>query len=90
MFIYSDVEEFMNHPMDAVFLAHRSLLEEGVPYDIPDFRKEEDRVKWEKDTLNPCYGPNGEEPTLPCCSHPDYKPMESQLNNYLEAIKTRE
>ena len=86
-----DFDVYFATRMSAVaILAHRSLLERGVPYDVPDFRKEEDRVKWEKDTLSPYYGPNGEEPTLPCCSHTDFKPMDSQWNAYLEAIKTRE
>ena len=45
-------------------LAHRSLLERGVPYDIPDFRKEEDRKKYENDTLTPFYGSDGSVPTI--------------------------
>lgn len=65
-------------------LAHRSLLEKGQPYDIPDFRKEEDRVKYEKDDLTPFPGPDGSEPTLPVCSHPDYQVDERRFNNYLE------
>ena len=96
------VQEFLNciredrkPPFDVYFatrmsavgiLGNRSLMERGVPYDIPDLSKEEERVKWEKDTLSPCYGPNGEAPTIPCCSHPDYKPMESQINRYHEAM----
>lgn len=47
-------------------LGHRSQLELGVPYDIPDFRKEEDRKKFESDTLTPFWGTDGSEPTLPC------------------------
>ena len=50
-------------------LAHRSMLERGVPYDIPDFRLEEDRVKYENDHLSPFFGPNGELPTIQACSH---------------------
>ncbi len=50
-------------------LAHRSLLERGVPYDIPDFRREEDRVKYENDHLSPFFGPNGEHPSIEACSH---------------------
>ena len=66
--------------MSAVgILAHRSLLERGVPYDVPDFRKEEDRIKWENDTLYPFYGMDGSEPTLPCSSHPEFKPSDAQL-----------
>ncbi len=39
-------------------LAHRSLLERGVPYDVPDFRREEDRVKYENDNLSPFVAPD--------------------------------
>lgn len=63
-------------------LAHRSILEGSVPYDIPDFRKEEDRKKYENDTLSPFYGPDGAEPTLPCCSRPDYKPSDERVEEY--------
>ncbi|MBQ2876457.1 MAG: Gfo/Idh/MocA family oxidoreductase [Clostridia bacterium] len=63
-------------------LAHRSALEGGMPYDIPDFHKEEDRKKYENDHLSPFWGKNGEPPTLPCCSNPDYKPTEKQLELY--------
>ena len=87
MFIYSDVEEFMNHPMDAVFLAHRSLLEEGVPYDIPDFRKEEDRIQWENDRETPFYDSFGGEPTLSCSSDPSYHPTEKQMNAYKKLLE---
>lgn len=51
-------------------LAHRSLLERGIPYDIPDFRREEDRKKYENDTLSPFYGTDGSTPSIECCSHP--------------------
>ena len=100
------IQEFLNCiredkdvPFDVYFatrmsavgiLAHRSQLERGVPYDIPDFRKEEDREKWENDTLTPFYGPNGEEPTLPCSSHPDYRPSEESVQAYLDAIQAKE
>ena len=50
-------------------LGHRSLLARGVPYDIPDFHREEDRVKYENDHLSPFFGPNGELPTIEACSH---------------------
>lgn len=72
-------------------LGHRSLLEFGVPYDIPDFRKEEERVKWENDRLTPFWHSNGTAPTQPCCSHPDYTPSEQQKENFrnkLERAKT--
>ncbi len=99
------IQEFLNcvrndtePPFDVYFatrmaavgiLAHRSQLERGVPYDVPDFRKEEDRVKWENDTLTPFFGPNGEEPTLPCSSHPDYAPSKESVQAYLDAIHNR-
>jgi len=50
-------------------LGHRSLLEKGVPYDIPDFRKPSERIKYENDTLTPFIGADGSEPTIDCCSH---------------------
>jgi len=68
-------------------LAHRSSMEGGKVYDIPDFRKEEDCRPWENDFLTPFYGDNGEKPTLPCCSHPDYKPTEKNMELYLEELK---
>ncbi len=68
-------------------LAHRSQLEYGTPYDIPDFRKEEDRVKWENDRLTPFYGTDGSEPTLPCCSRPDYRPSEEAVKKYRDALE---
>ena len=69
-------------------LSHRSLLERGVPYDIPDFHREEDRVKYENDYLTPFYGSDGSKPTLPCCSHPDYvapKEVEDYYNNIINS-----
>ncbi|MBO7341074.1 MAG: hypothetical protein J6U87_00155, partial [Clostridia bacterium] len=50
-------------------LAHRSALERGTPYDIPEFRLEEDRKKYENDHISPFFGPNGELPTIQACSH---------------------
>lgn len=60
-------------------LSHRSMLDGGIPYDIPDFHKEECRKQYENDRLTPFYGSDGSEPTIPCCSHTDYKPTEKQL-----------
>ena len=68
-------------------LGFRSLLEKGVPYDLPDFTLEEERVKWENDYLSPFYGADGSEPTMPCCSRPDYRASENQLKKYHEIIK---
>ncbi len=65
-----DFDEYFSTTMASVaILSHRSLLEGGVPYDIPDFHKEEDRQKYENDWLTPFYGSNGEKPTVPCSSH---------------------
>lgn len=73
--------------MSAVaILAHRSLLEYGQPYDVPDFRKQEDRDKWREDRSTPFYGPNGELPTIPSGSKP-WRASEEQLNAYREGIK---
>lgn len=68
-------------------LAHRSLLEGGTPYDIPDFRKEEDRVKWENDRHTPFYSSDGKtSPDLPCGSDPDFKPNKDRLNRFRQAM----
>ncbi len=67
-------------------LGHRSVLNGGKVYDIPDFKKEEDRALYENDNLTPFWGEDGSAPTVPCCSHPDYKPSEKQLELYFKAI----
>ena len=66
-------------------LEQRSLLEQGVPYDIPDFRKEEDRKKYENDHLCPL--PRAGKPAdQPCCSHPDYEIDPVKYENYLKMV----
>lgn len=67
-------------------LAHRSMLEGGKPYDIPDFTKEEDCKLYENDRLTPFYSTNGDKPTLPCCSHVDFKPTEKQIEGFKKAL----
>ena len=67
-------------------LAHRSMLEGGKPYDIPDFTKEEDCKLYENDRLSPFYGVEGSDPVIPCCSHTDFKPTEKQIENYKKAL----
>lgn len=67
-------------------LGHRSMMEGGTPYDIPDFHKEEDRKKYENDHLTPFLGENGETPTLPCCSHPEHLPTPEQYAKYKEVM----
>ena len=84
------------HPFDfysaltmssVAILAHRSVMEGGRVYDLPDFRREEDRVLYENDDLTPFWGDDGSAPTLPCCSHPDYKPTERQMELYLKELE---
>ena len=69
-------------------LAHRSMLEFGVPYDIPDFRKEEDRVKWENDFLSPFYYTDGREPTLPCSTVADNRHTPEAMAEYQAYLDT--
>ena len=68
-------------------LAHRSQIELGVPYDVPDFRKEDDRKKYENDYSTPFYDSDGGVPNIQCCSNKDYRPTEEALKNYYEMIK---
>ena len=84
------------HPFDiysavnmssVAILAHRSMLNGGMPYDIPDFHKEECRREYENDRLTPFYGEDGSKPSIPCCSVTDYEPTEKQLQMYDELIK---
>jgi predicted dehydrogenase len=84
------------HPFDiysatvmssVAILGHRSVLEGGKVYDIPDFRNVEDQKLYENDYLTPFYGDDGSEPTLPCCSHPDYRPTEKQMELYFKALQ---
>jgi len=66
-------------------LAHRSVLEGGKPYDIPDFTKEEDCALYENDNLSPFPGPNGEEATLPCSKAP-YPPTEEEKRLFRKLV----
>ena len=68
-------------------LSHRSLLKKGEPVDIPDLSKKEDQTKYENDELTPFWGPNGEAPTIPCCSEPDHPLNEKYFNEYKEIVK---
>ncbi len=83
------------HPFDiysavnmssVAILAHRSMLEGGMPYDIPDFREEKWCKMYENDRLTPFYGTDGSEPNIPCCSVTDFKPTEIQLQKYRELL----
>ena len=58
-------------------LAHRSMLEGGKAYDIPDFHNEEDLKKYENDHLTPFYGSDGSTPTIaPSLSTVNFTPED--------------
>ena len=67
-------------------LAHRSALENGMPYDIPDFKQEEWRARYENDRLTPFASEDGTAPSLPCCSKTDYKPTDEQIEAYRKQV----
>jgi len=71
-------------------LAHRSMLEGGVPYDIPDFRREEDRKQYENDHITPFYGTDGSEPTIACDSHPNTMTDEEKDALYERVLGKKE
>lgn len=83
------------HPFDiyssvtmasVAILAHRSILNGGTPYDIPDFRLEECRKEYENDRQTPFCGTDGSKPNIPCCSNPDYSPTEEQIRKMAELL----
>ena len=73
---------FSTRMSSVAILAHRSMLEFGTPYDIPDFRKKEDRDKYRDDYSSPFWYSDGRAPTIPVCSHPDNAPTEKQKENF--------
>ena len=58
-------------------LAWRSVLNGGQPYDIPDFRLESDRLKYENDNISP-YPDKDYNVNIPCSSRP-YAPTEEDF-----------
>ena len=58
-------------------LSWRSILNNNVFYDVPDFRKEEDRKLYENDHLSPFPDKNGHV-DIPCSSKP-YTPSEEVM-----------
>ncbi len=73
--------------MSAVaILAHRSVLNNGQPYQIPDYKNEKTRQELEKDNQTPFYYSDGREPNIPCCSNPEYKVTDEQLEEYLKLM----
>ena len=79
---------FATRMASVAILGHRSQLELGMPYDIPDFSKKEDRDKYRDDNLTPFYYSDGREPSMPCCSKPDYKPSDKQIENFLRILNS--
>ncbi len=84
------------HPFDiysavtmasVAILAHRSILNDGATYDIPDFRLEKCRKEYENDRQTPFYGTDGSKPNIPCSSNPDYAPTEEQIAKMVEVLK---
>lgn len=71
-------------------LAHRSMLEGGNPYDIPDFNREEDRKLYENDRLSPFHYTDGTTPTLPTCSVTDFAPTEEQMALFRKLVMEEE
>ncbi|MBR3766675.1 MAG: Gfo/Idh/MocA family oxidoreductase [Clostridia bacterium] len=72
---------FATSMASVAILSHRSILEGSKPYDIPDFRKKEDRDKFRDDTLSPFWHSDGTPPSIPCCSDPNYLPSLWQTEN---------
>ncbi|MBE6541657.1 MAG: Gfo/Idh/MocA family oxidoreductase [Ruminococcaceae bacterium] len=58
-------------------LAWRSILNDNKCYDVPDFRKEEDRKKYENDRITP-YPDENYRVNIPCSSQP-HTPTEEDL-----------
>lgn len=84
------------HPFDlhsaismssVAILAHRIVLNGGGAIDIPDFRKEEDCRRYENDYDSPFIRYDGQAPTIPCCSNPDYRPTQKQIDNFLKTLE---
>ncbi len=58
-------------------LAWRSILNNNMCYDVPDFKKEADRRKYEFDTISP-YPDENYKVDVPCSSQP-YQPTKEDL-----------
>ena len=58
-------------------LAWRSVLNNNMAYDVPDFRKEEDKLRYEQDSITP-FPDEDYRVTIPCSSKP-YAPSEEDL-----------
>ena len=81
-----DMDVYFAATLAAVgILAFRSILE-GKSFDIPDMKKEEERKVFENDRETPFWGTDGSEPTIRCCSDPDYKAPQEVVDRYMKAI----
>ena len=69
-------------------LAWRSVLNNNACYDVPDFRREEDRKKYENDRISP-YPDENFRVNIPCSSIP-YAPSEEDLAAANEYWKNRD
>lgn len=69
-------------------LAHRSILNDGQVYDIPDFRLEECRKEYENDRQTPFCSTDGSKPDIPCCSNPNYRPTEDQIKKVAKLLES--
>lgn len=74
-------EYFATTLASVAILAHRSILNGNAAYDIPDFHDEAELKKYENDTLTPFWD-GDKAPTVPCCSHPDYRPSDLQIEHF--------
>lgn len=82
-YVTEDQEPFFNVyrsvAMSATaILALRSSQNGGQEYQIPDFSREEERVRWENDHDSPFPDSTGHA-TMSCCSHPDYRPTDEDF-----------
>lgn len=68
-------------------LSHRSILEGGTPYDIPDLHRPEELARYENDRLSPFFGEDGTPPSLPCCSRPDFVPDPAVVEEYQAILR---
>ena len=80
-----DIESAINMSSVAI-LAHRSILNGGKPYDIPDFNNPKDRELYKDDDLSPFIGMDNKSPSLPCCSNTEHKLDENQLRLYKKIL----
>ena len=81
-------EYFATKLASVAILGHRSVMAGGAPFDVPDFRNECDRQKYENDNATPFYYSDGRKPNIPCCSNPDYKPTEDMVERFKKAMES--